>query len=323
MNYKIFTYCAFVFLWISNLTFGQSDEPCTASALSVSTTCSFNTFTTAGATGTLGAPAPGCANYVSGDVWFTATVPASGHLIVDCNAGVITDGGMAIYTGSCNALTLVECNDDGSANGLMPLIDNTTLTPGATVWIRFWEYGDDNPGTFDICVYDGNPSVSGPCAGGAGGNDCSQMQAICTDNTYCYTAGIGSTASTGNNYGCLLTQPNPSWYFFEISTAGNLIFDMAAGSDIDFAVWGPYANTAAATAACGALPAPIDCSFSTAPTEQVNLTGVNVGEIYVLVVTNYANVVQDITLNAATGNTAATNCAIVNPTACAADAGSW
>lgn len=466
MKCKNSTYLLLLFLCINNFAWGQSDEPCTASALTVGTTCTFGTYTTAGATGTVGAPAPGCANYVAGDVWFTATVPASGHLIIDANSGVITDGGMAIYTGTCGALTLVECDDDDSANGLMPMIDNTTLTAGATVWIRFWEYGDDNPGTFDICVYDGSPSAAiandepctatpltvgatcsfstytnagagnsslttstalptcanyngadvwftvtvpasghlifdsntgvitdagmaiyrgancnslteidcddddsangamamidqntlvvgetiwirmweyggdnngtfdicvhdggstggGPCAGGAGGNDCPQMQAICTDNTYCYTAGIGSTAATGNDYGCLSTQPNPSWYYFEVSTAGNLVFDLSAVSDIDFAVWGPYANVAAANAACGALPAPADCSFSTSPTEQVNLTGVVVGEIYVLVVTNYANVVQDITLTAAAGNSAATNCAIVNPTSCAADAGNW
>lgn len=304
----------------------SNDEPCTATALTVGASCTFSTFTTAGATNTsltTSTTLPSCANYNGADVWFTVTVPASGHLIFDSNTGVITDGGMSIYRGTCNALTELDCDDDDSANGAMALIDQNTLVPGETIWIRFWEYGGDNNGTFDICVHDGGGSGTGPCAGGAGGNDCAQAQPICTDNTYCYTAGIGAVASSGNDYGCLLTQPNPSWYYFEISTAGNLIFDLSAVSDIDFAVWGPYANVAAANAACGTLPTPVDCSFSISPTEQVNLTGVTVGEIYVLVVTNYANVVQDITLTAAGGNSAATNCAIVNPTPCAADAGNW
>ena len=307
----------------SSVGTGTNDEPCAATALTVGTACSYSTYTTTGATATISAPAPGCASFVDADVWFTVTVPASGHLIFDTNTGVITDGGMAIYKGTCSALTLVECDDDGSANGLMPMIDNAILTPGATIWVRVWEYGGDNNGTFDICVSDGGLSGAGPCAGGAGGNDCAQVQPICTDNTYCYTAGVGATASTGNDYGCLLTQPNPSWYYFEISTAGNLIFDLAAVSDIDFAIWGPYTTVAAANAACGALPTPADCSFSISPTEQVNLTGVAVGDIYVLVVTNYANVVQDISLTVAVGNSAATDCGIVNPTPCAADAGNW
>ncbi|WP_052597156.1 hypothetical protein [Aureispira sp. CCB-QB1] len=304
----------------------SNDEPCTATALTVGAACNFSTFTNAGAGNsslTAGTTVPTCANYNGADVWFTVTVPASGHLIFDTNTGVITDGGMAIYRGTCGALTELDCDDDDSANGAMAMIDQNTLVPGETIWIRVWEYGGDNNGTFDICVHDGGGSGSGPCAGGAGGNSCAQAQPICTDNTYCYTAGIGSTAAGGNDYGCLLTQPNPSWYYFEISTAGNLIFDLSAVSDIDFAIWGPYANVAAANAACGTLPAPVDCSYSTSPTEQVSLTGVAVGEIYVLVVTNYANVVQDITLTAAAGNTAATNCGIVNPTPCAADAGNW
>jgi len=311
-----------------NPTVGPTnDEPCTATALTVGATCGFSTFTTDGAGNsslTTATALPTCANFNGADVWFSVTVPASGHLIFDSNAGVVTDGGMSIYRGTCGALTELDCDDDDSGNGFgMPLIDQSTLIPGETIFIRFWEYGGNNNGTFDICVHDGGGSGTGPCAGGAGGNDCAQVQPICTDNTYCYTAGIGSIASSGNDYGCLGTQPNPSWYYFEISTAGNLIFDLAATSDIDFAVWGPYANVAAANADCGALPAPVDCSFSTSPTEQVDLTGVAVGEIYILVVTNYANVVQDISLTVAGGNSAGTDCGIVNPTPCAADAGNW
>lgn len=303
-----------------------NDEPCTATAIVAGATCSYATYTNAGATNsslTVGVTLPTCASYNGADVWFTVTVPASGHLIFDMNTGVMTDGDMEIYRGTCGALTAIDCDDLSSANGVMAMIDQNTLIPGETIWIRVWEYGGDNNGTFGLCVYDGGGGGGGPCAGGAGGADCPDMQPVCTGITYCYTAGIGSTASGGNNYGCLLTQPNPSWYYFEISTAGNLVFDLAATSDIDFAVWGPYANAAAANAACGGLPAPIDCSYSISPTEQVNIAGAAVGQVYVLVITNYAGVVQDISMAAAGGNTAATNCAIVNPTPCDADAGNW
>ncbi|MCH2021277.1 MAG: hypothetical protein MK207_02255, partial [Saprospiraceae bacterium] len=248
---------------------------------------------------------------------------ASGHLIFDSNTGIITDSGMEIYRGTCGSLTAINCDDDGSSNGLMSMINQSTLIPGETIWIRMWEYGGDNNGTFDICVYDGGGTSTGPCAGGIGGQTCAQIQPICTDSTYCYSAGISSVATPGNNYGCLLTQPNPSWYYFEISVAGTLIFDMSAVSDIDFAVWGPYPNYAAANAACGSLPLPIDCSYSISPTEQANIPGVNVGEVYILIVTNYASIVQDITLNIAAGNSATTNCSIVNPPPCNADAGNW
>jgi hypothetical protein len=134
-----------------------NDDCSGAIALSVGTTCSFTQYTTTGATASAGAPAPGCALYNGGDVWFSVVVPASGHLILDSQAGVITDGGMAIYSGTCGSLTLIECDDDDSANGLMSFINRTGLTPGSTIYVRFWEYNNDNPGTFSICARNGTP----------------------------------------------------------------------------------------------------------------------------------------------------------------------
>ena len=79
-----------VLILFATTSWAQADDPCAASPITVGTSCTFSTFTNAGATASPGVPAPGCANYAGGDVWFTATVPASGHLIVDGNTGVIT-----------------------------------------------------------------------------------------------------------------------------------------------------------------------------------------------------------------------------------------
>src|SRR5207253_979931 len=102
-------------------------------------------------TPTTGVPAPGCANYTGGDVWFQVTVPAGGSLVFNSQSGSMTNGGMAIYSGTCTSLTLIDCDDDGSLNYLMPMIVQAGLAPGSTVFIRFWGYGT-NAGTFGICV---------------------------------------------------------------------------------------------------------------------------------------------------------------------------
>ncbi len=102
-------------------------------------------------------PAPGCASFLGGDVWYKVTVPNSGSVTIETNPAalsVISDTGMAVYSGSCGALTLVQCDDDSSASGNFSLISLTGRTPGETLYVNTWDYGNDNFGQFQISAYD-------------------------------------------------------------------------------------------------------------------------------------------------------------------------
>lgn len=192
-----------------------NDDPCGAIALTVNSNCVFSTFTNAGAGATAGVPAPGCANYAGGDVWFSAVVPTSGVLDLETAAGTLTDGGMALYTApSCSGpFSLVECDDD-DGTGLMSLLEFTGLTPGSTVYIRVWEYGNDNNGTFDICASSPVPPA-GDCVytlnmadSWGDGWDGSQVCVTITPpgTTTCYTVtGADNTVLIGVNIGDLVT----------------------------------------------------------------------------------------------------------------------
>ena len=72
------------------------------------------------------------------------------------------------------------------------------------------------------------------------------MAPICTSTGLTFQANTGipnaSISDTGNNYGCLSTNPNPSWYYLEISQSGNLLMTLSAAQDIDFVMWGPFSN---------------------------------------------------------------------------------
>ena len=164
-------------------------------------------------------------------------------------------------------------------------------------------------------------------ASSQGGINCSGMAPICTDVGLNFTANAdgqeASLTDPGNNYDCLIGQPNPTWYYFQIATDGNIEMELAAASDIDFAIWGPFTSLSVAQAACGSLgnqvpPDPnngnlVDCSFSIAATENPVITAAITGEVYVMLITNYAGVVQNITLTQ-TGGTGSTDCDIViNP----------
>lgn len=129
-----------------------NDECAGAIPLTINSTCSYSAFTNSGSTASAGVPAPGCASYSGGDIWFSFVVPANGIVTVDTQTGGILDSGMAWYSGTCGALTLLECDDDDSANGAMSTITRTGLTPGSTIYVRFWEFSNDNQGTFSICA---------------------------------------------------------------------------------------------------------------------------------------------------------------------------
>jgi len=147
------------------------DEPCTAFVLpAVTSDCSYLTLNNAGATASTGtAPTPascggsgaqiGGFSGTSHDMWFAITVPASGNIYItsepNLGTGSITDGVMALYSGSCSSLTQIACNDDhnypGTANDNLPYLSATGLTPGTTVYLRYWGYGSST-GNFGLCV---------------------------------------------------------------------------------------------------------------------------------------------------------------------------
>lgn len=204
---------------LSVSTCSSFDDCACATALTVGASCSFTTYSNATATASSGETAPGCGNYLGGDVWFTVTVPASGHLIFDSDEGVITDGGMAIYSGSCGALTLIECDDDDSNNGLMPSMDVSGLTPSSTIYIRFWEYGNNNNGTFDICVYD--PGL-GPCASITTITACAVSQTAASGGgSGVWNTGICGTGTPGNEMLYVYTPTQTSEYYLVVTSASS------------------------------------------------------------------------------------------------------
>lgn len=113
--------------------------------------CSLLTYTNEDATASGGHPAPTCANYQGGDIWFTYEVNVTGSFTITTEPGVMTDSGMAVYSGTCGSLTQLSCDDD-FGTGLMSSITITGRTPGEIVYVRLWEYGNNNNGTFDICI---------------------------------------------------------------------------------------------------------------------------------------------------------------------------
>ena len=86
-----------------------------------------------------GDPLPDCVDGFGHGVWYQFTAPASGRLNVD-TFGSDFDTGLALYTGSCDTLTELACNDD--SGGVTSQISLPTLA-GMTYFILAGGYSSD------------------------------------------------------------------------------------------------------------------------------------------------------------------------------------
>ena len=128
-----------------------NDQCANATALTLgSGTCNGNEVNATNVNATDSGIMHNCGGYVSGDIWFSVMVPASGEVNIQAtadNSGSNVSAVMQAYA-NCNGTTITGgC----SAAGLITL---TGQTPGATIYIAAWDVGGDNEGTFNICAWE-------------------------------------------------------------------------------------------------------------------------------------------------------------------------
>ena len=160
---------------------------------------------------------------------------------------------------------------------------------------------------------------------------CETAFPFCTDvGLYEFPAGTNSGSPCGDTYNascsepykcsgtpgqstnCLSTAPNPAFYYLRIDEPGNLNIYMHSTPqvDIDFDCWGPFddINTACDQLACSNI---VDCSYSTAATENCHINNAQHGQFYILLITNFSNQTCNISFeNVGTGTT---DCSILPP----------
>ncbi|MFN4026617.1 MAG: fibronectin type III domain-containing protein [Flavobacterium sp.] len=248
-----------------------NDECSSAIPLSISSTCNYSYYSNNGATASSGVPAPGCASYSGGDVWFSAVVPANGIIEIDTDDSVMTDSGMAIYSGSCGSLTLIECDDDDSANGLMSYITRSGLTPGSTIYIRVWEYGNDNNGSFGICVSSPVPPINDDPCGAIDLN----VNTSCSYQSFSTSGATPTTAVTAPSCGNYLG--GDVWFSATVPSNGIIRIDTNSNAITD-------GSLAVYTGNCGSLSL-LQCdadSSNNGLMPYLNLTGLTPGStIYI------------------------------------------
>ncbi|HRY33778.1 MAG TPA: hypothetical protein P5531_12500 [Bacteroidales bacterium] len=134
---------------------------------------------------------------------------------------------------------------------------------------------------------------------------CSLASRICSGQSYTYEAWTGNNlAQSGPYYGCLATQPDPAWFWFEAGEPGDIHIYMYAVPcmDIDFICWGPF-DSLGGVCNGGLLQSKvIDCSYSSLCYETCDLPAVITGKYYVLLITNFSRQACEITFSQTSGN---------------------
>ena len=162
------------------------------------------------------------------------------------------------------------------------------------------------------------------------GDRCSSIQPFCAGdsqlvfpNSNPQSGGVPN-ADPGPYFGCLTTQPFPAWYYLQIGTSGDLRFTISQSEnqdgsgleiDVDFIVWGPfnedddYCSNSSLT-----IQNAVDCSYEDYATEVMTIPNAKEGEIYIVMITNYAAIPGYISLQQTNTGGGSTDCSIVGST---------
>ncbi len=184
----------------------ENDDCANAITLIQNTSCVIVNGTTIGATQSI--PAIACDGYTGtadDDVWYKFVATTSSPTIIV--EGDAIDVVVELLSGSCNG-TNIDCADATTTGGV-ETINATSLTVGATYYIRIYSYSSTVAGLFTICVY-GGTSVTVPTLTTAstvnitqttatsGGNITSDGGASVTARGVCWSTSVNPVV-TGNH----------------------------------------------------------------------------------------------------------------------------
>jgi hypothetical protein len=144
-------------------------------------------------------------------------------------------------------------------------------------------------------------------------NVCENALPFCTGTQYNFPAGVNAgSGQPGPFYSCLVTTPNPAWYYMKVANSGNIIIQMHSvpAKDIDFCCWGPFTSQFCCTQLTSSKV--VSCSYSPSAYETCTIPNGITGQYYMLVITNFSNAPCNIIFSQ-TGGTGTTDCTILPP----------
>ncbi|WNH11968.1 T9SS type B sorting domain-containing protein [Thalassobellus suaedae] len=165
------------------------------------------------------------------------------------------------------------------------------------------------------------------------GKFCINAEPLCGASQFYYSNSSGySIAESGPDYGCVLAQLNPSWFYMQISQDGDIQLKIEQSTtiggtpdlDVDFVIYGPFNDPEKPCVVDLTFENIVDCNYLPDFVEYVNIPSTSAGEYYLLLITNFSLAPGFITVTQTAGS-ATTNCIfledynIVEEKACSGD----
>jgi hypothetical protein len=126
---------------------------------------------------------------------------------------------------------------------------------------------------------------------------CSDARSLCGSLGAPFTNTHGGFIAQQGQYNCLVTTPNPTWFYIPVSTSGQIHYNISqnseidfsgTGLDVDFICYGPFDNLETACQNFSNNNV-VGCSYSAMFSEQLTIPNAIAGKYYLLMVTNFSD----------------------------------
>jgi hypothetical protein len=181
------------------------------------------------------------------DIWFTTTVGATGSITFQLTQTPGFSSIIELYLGTCGSLgggilaSIGACNNYGSGGG----ITLSGLPAGATLYIRYWDFGSDQEGALELCLSEPAAGCTDPCATNfdstasiddgscilpaTDADDCSAAAAVAAGTTSFFSGG-----ATGSDITSCTTSDSASiWFAYTVPAGLDTVNLYTCGSSFD------------------------------------------------------------------------------------------
>ncbi len=218
-----------------------SNDECAGATLIAGASVGFNT---SGATTSALAIPLDCTDSIAGDVWYRYVAACNGTATFSTCGNGEPDTVLAVYAGSCGALSLLDCNDDADNCSVFgPSTVSVPVSSGSSYYVRLGGYDGEVAGTLTAsCAPTQPPPANDECAGAQ----------LITGTFTGFNTANATTAGPGLPIDCTDSFVKDVWFRYVATCNGNATISTCGNGSPD-TVLAVYAG------ACGALGL-LDCN---------------------------------------------------------------